>query len=207
MKTLKTTLTVIFAVMTTVIFANTAALKTGVIKEKDVSVSLKNPAEVIISLPELNTNTLIMEVYDNQGELVMNKSIKADRKNKISHDLSDLSKGFYTYVLKDEGKSLYSADVIKGDDCALEVRNSNAASNASIVKSTNNMVKLNINNSEKTTTTFMVKDDEGNIVFNKKIRKAGNYKFSLDISELDEGSYSLEVYHKDSMIACSNIAR
>jgi len=207
MKTLTATLTVILAIAATSLTANNATSSTGEPKEKKAQISLKNAGEISISLGNTASDFVTLEVYNSNGSLILDKNMDATETNRVSHNVIELPAGFYTYVIKDDTSIVYAADVIKGENCAVEVRSNQSVSNASIVELNNDMVQVNIANSEKTKTVLIISDQEGNVLNRKTVKTAGNVKLSHDISTLPEGSYKFEVYHQGAMIACKTIAR
>lgn len=87
----------------------------GIIQEKEINSFLKaspNPFKGKISIPNKTANSI--EIRNILGEKV--KTISVDTDEKLSHiDLSDLKKGVYFYVLKQDELILESRKIIKSE--------------------------------------------------------------------------------------------
>jgi len=207
MKTLSVILTGMIALTTSGLFANNMVTYTGDKAEVKVSMDFSNETRVLITIESLIDKALVLEIYNNDGEQVMNRLVNEHSTQKISHNIGEISEGFYTYMVKDGDQVVYTSRIIKESDGSLEFRSEDSPVNASIEPAGENRVLVRISKDDAAKATIKVWDENGKYLYVRNVKKGHNLRLTHDIAKFPAGKYSFGVFHEGELIALRNITK
>lgn len=168
---------------------------------------LKNNEMVEIHFSGNSTQTIGLKVFNDKGEIVFSKCLKNEGHQKLHHNIADFSTGIYTYQVIEGDEVVYSARLIKPDEASVECRNLKCGAMASISELGNKQVLVRLIKDEKAKSTIKVRDENGNLLYVKYIKKGQHLRFTHDISSFPAGTYTFSVYSKNQLIAFRRVIK
>lgn len=187
-----------FAMMmlfTVALHATTSAATT------DVKLRLSGEDEIEFLLKGASSDVITIEMYNGYGQPVFTKKVAPGNRVVVSHDVSILPEGLYTYQVVEGAELIYSAQIIICPGGSSVCSSLTEGAVAAILQPDDDHVLVRISQPEGCKTTIRFTDKQGNMLYKRKIAETGNYKITHNISQLPAGTYRVEVLDGRHLIA------
>jgi len=148
-----------------------------------------------------------LDVFNERGRKIYKTTITSGMNIRISHDISEFPEGVYIYKISEGEVTVFSAIILKTNETILKCSPESETANAYISQPGKNKVEINIVRLPGTETRIEAKNQEGTIVFLRKLTDEDEYKFTEDISGFPAGEFTYTVYAGDEQIAAKNIIK
>lgn len=180
-------------------FAGKNNLKAGI--------TLKTNETIEIRVDKAGSETISLNVYNEVGERVFEKSFITGKGIRINHDISGFPNGIYTYEVIDNTEVVYSARILKSSDNSLEYRGDSYGTLASVSQRNTDNVLVRLSKKDSERTRIKVADNAGRVLYSRYLSEPGNYMITHDIKAFPEGDYTFSISNGKEMIAYRKISR
>ena len=202
MKTIKGIIIAVIFLMSSIAYANVSQTTYSNVKLKIVNSNL-----VKITVKAEENESLKLEVLNNKGEKVLSGNIEENKTKRFSHKLDALNDGFYTYVVSDQNKALYTSRVVLTQDGAVEYKPENAMVSATIRKISEERVIINLAKEKDSEATIKVWDESGKELYAKQVKRGTVLRLTHDYSDFPEGTYSFGIFYNGELIALRKVTK